>query len=407
MGWNESSKSDFSWGSYKVRGFSAPNLITYMESHDEERVLYSNMTWGNNSNPLYPINSNLETSLKRAELCAVFFLTIPGPKMIWQFGELGYDYSINYNGRLGNKPIKWDYYLNPNRYRLFSVYKELNYLKNYYPAFTSTNFSLSTSALVKTISINHETMNIVIVGNFDIYPQSADITFSNDGWWYDYFSNDSIYVSDNKYSIRLNISEYKLFTSKKIQKHHIINAPEARNVKIFGKAGTGNILSVTYNYYDIEDDPEGSTVINWYRSNNASGLNKVKISTKSSSEYQLSYADSGYYIIAEVIPYAKTGILLKGLPEYDIISFSTLIKNTNNESLSLFPNPANEFIILSFNEPAMKEVKVRIMDIYGQIVKEFKISKGTRSKTLFVNDLKSGIYIVSTNSSQTIKFVKE
>ena len=29
------------------------------------------------------------------ELAACFNLPLPGPKMIWQFGELGYDYSIN------------------------------------------------------------------------------------------------------------------------------------------------------------------------------------------------------------------------------------------------------------------------------------------------------------------------
>ena len=51
------------------------------------------------------------------EMSAAFFFTIPGPKMIWQFGELGYDYSINHcangtinnNCRLDAKPIRWDY----------------------------------------------------------------------------------------------------------------------------------------------------------------------------------------------------------------------------------------------------------------------------------------------------------
>ena len=27
---------------------------------------------------------------------AAFFFTVPGPKLMWQFGELGYDYSINF-----------------------------------------------------------------------------------------------------------------------------------------------------------------------------------------------------------------------------------------------------------------------------------------------------------------------
>ena len=52
----------------------------------------------------------LSTAIDRIKLASAFFFTIPGPKMIWQFGELRYDYSINFNGRTGNKPIRWDYY---------------------------------------------------------------------------------------------------------------------------------------------------------------------------------------------------------------------------------------------------------------------------------------------------------
>ncbi|MFI7716776.1 hypothetical protein ACIAN7_19720, partial [Acinetobacter baumannii] len=36
---------------------------------------------------------NLNTALKRMELVGAFLFTIPGPKMLWQFGELGYDYA--------------------------------------------------------------------------------------------------------------------------------------------------------------------------------------------------------------------------------------------------------------------------------------------------------------------------
>ena len=44
--------------------------------------------------------------------------------MIWQFGELGYDYSIDFNGRVGEKPIRRDYLEDKDRndlYRLYSL----------------------------------------------------------------------------------------------------------------------------------------------------------------------------------------------------------------------------------------------------------------------------------------------
>ena len=40
MGYHENGKSDFSWGYYGTRQWNVPNLVTYMESHDEERLMY-------------------------------------------------------------------------------------------------------------------------------------------------------------------------------------------------------------------------------------------------------------------------------------------------------------------------------------------------------------------------------
>ena len=64
-----------------------------MESHDEERLMYKNIQFGNSSGS-YNVK-DLNTALKRVEMCGAFLFTIPGPKMFWEFGELGYDYSIN------------------------------------------------------------------------------------------------------------------------------------------------------------------------------------------------------------------------------------------------------------------------------------------------------------------------
>ena len=124
MGWL--SNSDFSWVSYKQRGWDYPHLVGYMESHDEERLMYKNLTYGNSSNPEHDIKE-LDVALERQKLAGMFFFTIPGPKMIWQFGELGYDYSINHcpdgtlsdNCRVSRKPIRWDYNWHENRKCLF------------------------------------------------------------------------------------------------------------------------------------------------------------------------------------------------------------------------------------------------------------------------------------------------
>jgi len=129
MGYNDG--RDFSQGLAGVRGWSQQNLVAYMESHDEERLMYKNINYGNGAGS-YSIKDPA-TGYKRNEMAAAFFFMMPGPKMIWQFGELGYDYSINYcqdgsinnNCRTDAKPIKWDYLQIAGRAHLRSVYAAL------------------------------------------------------------------------------------------------------------------------------------------------------------------------------------------------------------------------------------------------------------------------------------------
>ena len=41
--------SDLTAVSYLGRGWSVPNLVSYMESHDEERIMYKTITYGASS----------------------------------------------------------------------------------------------------------------------------------------------------------------------------------------------------------------------------------------------------------------------------------------------------------------------------------------------------------------------
>ncbi len=207
------SYSNFNRVSYKARNWSVPNLIGYMESHDEERQMYENLQNGNKNNPEHNIRT-LSVALKRMELAAMFFYPVPGPKMLWQFGELGYDVSINYNGRVGVKPVKWEYYSDYRRKYLYDLSSELIRLKKEEPAFSTTDFVLNFSGSGKSIQLNHETMNVVVVGNFSVQPNEVTPGFQHTGWWYDHFKGDSINVSDINMSISMGPGEYCMFADK-------------------------------------------------------------------------------------------------------------------------------------------------------------------------------------------------
>jgi len=210
-----SSEWDFTWVSYKYRGFTNPNLVGYMESHDEERQMYKDLNYGNSSGD-YSIK-DLNTALARVELTSSFFIPIPGPKMIWQFGELGYDYSIEYNERVGNKPIRWDYFDVGARKRLYLTYAALNKLKASEPAFSTTSYSLDLSGKVKQIALNHDDMNVRIIGNFDVVENTGVITFPATGTWYDYFSGEELQVTQASTQMTLLPGEYHIYTDKVLE----------------------------------------------------------------------------------------------------------------------------------------------------------------------------------------------
>jgi 1,4-alpha-glucan branching enzyme len=208
--------SDFSWISYKNRGWSVPANVSYMESHDEERLMYKNLQFGN-SNGGYNIKS-LNTALKRMELAGAFYFTIPGPKMIWQFGELGYDISLNQNGRTGNKPILWSYFSNENRKGLYDTWAKLIKLKLKYDVFQTSDFTLdvSNSNGLKKIHLTSPSatgiQNIVIIGNFGVTTQSISPFFHQTGTWYDLLKdNETLTVTNTTASISLDAGEFKVY----------------------------------------------------------------------------------------------------------------------------------------------------------------------------------------------------
>ena len=212
--------SNLSWGVYKYRLWNEPHLISYMESHDEERIMYKNITYGNTTGQQNA--KNLLNGLKRTEGLAALMLTTPGPKMIWQFGELGYDISIDYICRTCNKPILWNYFTENSRKRLYDVYKASIELRKSHPVFTGDDFTYSLNGAVKSLKLNDPSMDAVVIVNIDVNPQDKTIDFQHNGWWYEYFSGDSIQINGTSI-ISLDPGDYKVFTDLKLDKPEILN----------------------------------------------------------------------------------------------------------------------------------------------------------------------------------------
>src|SRR6266487_82131 len=216
---------DFSNGIYTVRNWTQPNLVTYMESHDEERLMYKNLQFGNSSASYS--TKDVNTALKRIEMCGAFLFTIPGPKMLWQFGEMGYDFSINRcedgtidnNCRLSPKPIHWDYLQNMQRRRLHDVFAELIKLRFhslYKDVFITNQVNRSLSSGFKWLQITTDTSKICVVGNFDVVSQTGSVSFQNAGTWYDYIDGSTISATGTAQSITLQPGEYHVYLNRNV-----------------------------------------------------------------------------------------------------------------------------------------------------------------------------------------------
>lgn len=241
--------SNFSGISYKNRGWNNPNLVGYMESHDEERSMYKYLNYGNTEGT-YSVK-NLKTALNRSKLASLFLIPVPGPKMIWQFGELGYDFSIELNGRTGEKPIKWNYMADPDRSLLFSHYAMLNKLKNEYAPFSASDFTTSFAGAIKTMTLKSGNETAVIVGNFDVKSMVTTISFPTTGKWYEFFSQDSVTITSTDLSTTMGAGAYRMYTNTRlIQKDTYTSTPtiplESNGVwmNIFPNPVSGSNISI-------------------------------------------------------------------------------------------------------------------------------------------------------------------
>jgi 1,4-alpha-glucan branching enzyme len=218
------STSNISNGIYSARTWSVPHLVSYMESHDEERLMFKNITFGSSAN-LDHNTKDEYVALGRMQTAAVIFFSQPGPRMIWQFGELGYDISIDVPCRVCNKPILWNYFTEARRRQLYDVYAAMMHLRNTYSTFTTLNFNYMLSGAVKRMKLNDPTMNAVVLTNFSVYNQDATPSFHHTGTWYEYFTGDSIVVTDVNAFLNMTPGEYRVYTDIKLDQPQITDAP--------------------------------------------------------------------------------------------------------------------------------------------------------------------------------------
>ena len=397
------------------RGWTNNNLVSYMESHDEERMMYKCQEFGN-ENSSYSTKDE-ETALERVMAASSFFYTVPGPKMLWEYGELGFDYSINRctdgsideDCRLAIKPTWWEYLESEPHLRLFEVTQELISLKTSYTLFQSGEVSffnssnLSRYVWVTQNDIENPTdpseMNAIIIGNFDITQKDLDVTFPHTGTWYHYFDlGDPIEIFGTT-TITLQPGEFRVYTDVELDPTN----PELMS----------NLKPLAPTSLSFSDEEDG-IVLEWEdQSRINTGFHIYRKSSDTDWELVGTVSDINTYTDKAILPEetydyqvaAFNAVGERTSPEISATSTNFVLGLNDLDSEIIYPNPASDVL---FIQGVSSLMQIQIIDSEGKhIVLPYQTSSGEME--LDVSALPIGMYFIRlflNSQTRNLRFIK-
>ncbi|MBA0882702.1 alpha-amylase family glycosyl hydrolase [Flavobacterium undicola] len=262
------------------RGFTKNRLMGYAESHDEERLMYKNLQFGNSTNTSHNVKT-LNTALSRMSAIGAVSLLIPGPKMIWHFGELGYEDSIfTCNNGIVNTPTdassgdckldtkpqnQWinNWLDNDNRYKIYADWAKIIKLKTEEAVFSGTVTMTNSSSLSQNIKITNASLpdntlkQVLIIANFDVTTQNVATGFPYAGEWFNLMDNTTLNVTNVNAPIAIPAGQFRIYGNKPAFSANVPFALPSDNFTVESKSETcvnknnGEIIitaAQTYNY---------------------------------------------------------------------------------------------------------------------------------------------------------------
>ena len=152
-------------------------------------------------------------------------------------------------------------------------------------------------------------------------------------------------------------------------------------------------------YFVIEKSRDGVNFLEIGRVSGAGNSRELLTYTFPDSEFA---KGNNYYRLKQVD--------FDGKAEYSkIIAVKTYLQADRTEKISLFPNPAPEFIYLNTSELPNEPVQVTIINMAGQVVLVKEIPGGSTTK-IDIRILAAGHYVVrviSNSFAKTLPFIKE
>jgi 1,4-alpha-glucan branching enzyme len=200
-------------------------FVGYAESHDEERVIYKAITEAGQT------QGNLTKALKRLSAQGAVHLLVPGPKMIWHFGALGWDKSLwtctngnvsftNPDCKLDTKPQpQWveNWLTNAQRSVVYNDWAKMIKLRIENPVFENGQFSWNMSnntrprldvwtSTTQTSSLSY----VIVLTNFTDSAASLG-GFPFIGNWVNLMDNSSVDVTSTSQTFNMEAGGFRVF----------------------------------------------------------------------------------------------------------------------------------------------------------------------------------------------------
>jgi hypothetical protein len=302
---------------------------------------------------------------------------------------------VNNACRTDPKSPHWDYYQNVDRKALYDVYSKLLTLRSnpkFLTTFASGAMNYDLSGSIKWQSLSSDSLDIMVMGNFDVLTRTGTVTFPATGTWYSYLTDSVTTVGSTSVSITLQPGEYFVFTNRDIKSLILpvqwlrFTAQKTGSQTVELRWSIGSELN--NDHFEIQRSGDGV---------NFSTIGYVL----ANKEKQYIYADTkplrtGYYRVKQIDKDARYG-------------YSRIIKVAMEEAMSfqLLPNPARNTASL-YSEKELSGVQILMTDLSGKIVYQHGCGSLAAGQQVLIDvqKLARGVYILKVMSDQGTKTKK-
>ena len=209
--WNNNQRNGFKESVLGNTGSGKSNFVDFkkgrinnIETHDEERIAYDAVKYAQSWAKPWDVLT------KRLQAIYAFHFLTPYPKMMWQFGELGYDVSIEENGRTGRKPVRWNYYEDANRKALYDAMSKIITWRT-----DNQEYYGASEVKVHTWKVGDADMagktlvmdRVIVVANFTNAEATTTVNVPNAGEWTNLMTGEKVQL-DTTHDITLSSSDY-------------------------------------------------------------------------------------------------------------------------------------------------------------------------------------------------------